>query len=90
MDAFFSTNLSVPLIQIALLLLMSSLALVFGSVKLALILNYGFILYWSYILNMDVVREAGQTVVDKFTFLFFGFGLVIVLLVLVGFAAHSD
>jgi len=90
MNALLSINLSIPMIQIALLLLISTLALLFGRIKLSLILNYCFILYWVYILNMDAVRESGQAVIDKFTVLYFGFGFVILMLALVGFFAHHD
>ncbi len=90
MDALLSINLSIPMIQIALLLLLSTSALMLGRFKLALILNYSFILYWAYILNMNTIRDAGQSVIDKFTLLYFGFGLIIILLALVGFFAHND
>jgi hypothetical protein len=90
MDTLYSTNLSIPLIQIALLLIMSTAALIFGRIKLALIFNYFFILYWSYILNMDAIRETGQAVTSKFTILYFGFGFIVVMLTLVGFFSHSD
>ncbi|OPY84209.1 MAG: hypothetical protein A4E72_02349 [Syntrophus sp. PtaU1.Bin208] len=90
MDALLSINLSIPMIQIALLLILSSSALMLGRFKLALILNYTFILYWAYILNMNIIRDAGQSVIDKFTLLYFGFGLIVILLALVGFFAHHD
>ncbi|OPY79471.1 MAG: hypothetical protein A4E70_02099 [Syntrophus sp. PtaU1.Bin005] len=90
MDTLLSINLSIPLIQIALLLIMSTAAVLFGRIKLALILNYGFILYWAYILNMNVIRESGQAVIDQFTLIYFGFGFVILLLASVGFFAHHD
>ena len=76
--------------QLSLLLLLSTLSLLFGRIKLALIINYCFTLYWGYILNMDVIKEAGQGVTDMFTYTYFGFGLVILMLALVGFFVQHD
>jgi len=90
MDALYSTNISVPMIQITLLLLISTLALLFGRIKLALIINYSFMLYWCYILNMDVIRETGQDFTSKFTYFYFGFGFIILMLALLGFVGHRD
>lgn len=76
--------------QLSLLLLLSTLSLLFGRIKLALIINYCFTLYWGYVLNMDVIKEAGQGVTDTFTYMYFGFGLVILMLALVGFFVQRD
>jgi hypothetical protein len=40
MDVFYSAQLSVPVIQIVFLLLISTLALLYGRIKLALLINY--------------------------------------------------
>jgi len=90
MDALYSTNISVPIIQIALLLLVTTLALLFGRIKLALIINYCFMLHWCYVLNLDVIRESGQAFTSKFTYLYFGFGFIILMLALLGFVGHRD
>lgn len=90
MDVLYSTSFSVPMFQLSLLLLMSTLALLFGRIKLALLINYCFTLYWGYILNMDVIQETGQAVTDTFTYMYFGFGLIILMLALVGFLVQRD
>lgn len=90
MEALLSVNFSIPLIQIALLLVMSTLALLFGRIKLALILNYCFTLYWGYILNLDVIRESGQAVSGRFTLVYFGLGVVILMLALLGFVGNRE
>lgn len=90
MEALLSIDLSIPLIQIALLLVMSTLTLLFGRIKLALILNYCFLLYWCYILNLDVIRESGQAVSGRFIVVYFGLGAVILMLSLLGFVGHRD
>lgn len=45
MDTIMDTQLTVPLFQVCLLLALSTLALLFGRIKLALIINYCFTLY---------------------------------------------
>jgi len=90
MEPLYSTSLSVPVVQIGLLLLISTMALLYGRIKLALLVNYCFTLYWGYILNMDVIREAQASVTDTFTYMYFGFGLIIVMLALFGFIAQSE
>jgi len=90
MDALYSTNISVPMIQIALLLLIITLALLFGRMKMALIINYCFTLYWCYILNLDIIQGSVQAITSKFTYLYFGFGFIILMLALLGFVGHRD
>jgi len=90
MDVVHSAVLSVPVIQLSLLLLLSTFALLFGRIKLALLINYCFTLYWGYILNMDVIQDAGQGITDTFTYMYFGFGLIILMLALFGFISQRD
>jgi hypothetical protein len=90
MEFFHTTELSIPLFQVVLLLVMSTLALLFGRVKLALLMNYLFTLYWGYILNREDLLGSNLEKIDYFSILYFGFGLVIVLLALIGFLARSD
>mgnify|MGYP000950505249 CR=1 FL=1 len=84
MDPLSATHLSVPIFQICLLLLLSTLALVFGRIKLALLTNYCFTLYWGYILSIDAFMEQELFSFNTFTFTYFGFGLVIVFLAMIG------
>jgi len=84
MDPLSATHLSVPIFQICLLLLLSTLALVFGRIKLALLINYCFTLYWGYILSIDAFAEQGMFDFNTFTFTYFGFGMVIVFLAMIG------
>jgi hypothetical protein len=84
MEILSATHLSVPVFQICLLLLLSTLALIFGRIKLALLINYCFTLYWGYILSIDTFTEIGMFSFNTFTFTYFGFGLVIVFLALIG------
>ena len=88
MEVILSTNLSLPLIQIILLLSLSTLFLLFGRMKLALLTNYLFTLYWGYLFNRELLFNASQTSGYYIT-LYFGFGIVIAICALFGFL-HSQ
>ncbi|MBI9073816.1 MAG: hypothetical protein JEZ02_00295 [Desulfatibacillum sp.] len=90
LEAIYATQLTIPLYQIGLLLLISTLALLFGRIKVALLNNYLFSLYWGYILNRDVLVGDNLENVSYFTVLYFGFGIIIAILALVGFMTHKD
>ena len=84
MELLLDTQLAIPLFQVALLLTLSTLALLFGRIKLALIINYCFTLYWGFFLNVGFFSENGELIFNNYTFAYFGFGLVIVVLALIG------
>jgi len=90
MEFFYSTELAVPISQITLLLVFSTLALLFGRTKLALIINYVFTLYWGYGFNREQLMGSGIEKIDYFTLFYFGFGLLIVILALIGFLTNPD
>ena len=85
MEFFHSTELSVPVIQIIFLLILSTLALLFGRTKLALLINFVFTIYWGYFLNLDRVTDSGIHGVDIYAGIYFGIGLLVVILAIVGF-----
>ena len=85
-----ATQLSIPLLQVACLLTLTTLSLVFGRIKLALLISYCFTLYWGYFLNLDNVTGAGPLMFDSFTFAYFGFGLAVISMAFVGFITQSE
>ena len=90
MDFFSSTEISVPLSQIVLMLSFSTLALLWGRVKLALLVNYLFTLYWGYIWNRELLIGTNLEKVEYVHSFYFGFGLVIVILALIGFLSRRE
>ena len=90
LNFFNSTELSIPVIQVALLLIVSTLSLLFGRVKLALLTNYVFAFYWGYIQNREQLIGTGFEKMNYFNIFYFGFGLVIVVLAMVGFMVRSE
>lgn len=85
MELFYSTELSIPVIQITLLLILSTLALLFGRTKLALLINFVFTMYWGYFLNIDQLTGSDLQGISSFTMIYFGIGLLIVILAIIGF-----
>lgn len=85
METLYATELSVPLYQVCLLLVLSTLVLFVGKVKLALLINYTFVLYWGYWLSREKVLASNVFEIDSFTIGYFGFGLLIIILALIGF-----
>lgn len=90
MDIFFNFELSVPLFQILILLLFSTVALLFGKVRLALLINYIFTFYWAYIFNRDSLAGMGLQKFDYYTVTYFLFGLCIFLFAMVGFLFQKN
>lgn len=84
MEFLTETELTIPLIQIVLLLGLSTLAMLFGKTKLALLVNYLFTLYWGYFLNRDLMLETFEQA-EHFAYVYFGVGVVIALLAVIAF-----
>jgi hypothetical protein len=85
MESFFSSEIAIPLFQFMLLLTLITFAFLFGYLKLALLINYCFAMYWGYILNVDIFTGKGDLILNPFTYVYMGFGFVIILLAIMGF-----
>jgi uncharacterized transporter YbjL len=90
MEMFINTDLTIPIDQIILLLLLSTLALLFGKVKVALIINYIFTLTWGYVFNRDKLLVSSSELPEVFTILYFLFGIGIILIACFAFIFHRD
>jgi hypothetical protein len=90
MGIFFTTELAVPLFQIIILLLFSTLSLLFGKVRMALLINYIFTFYWAYLFNRDSLMGMGLNKFDQYTLIYFLFGLFIFLFALIGFLFQKN
>jgi len=89
MDFFLMKEICIPVAQIVLLLLLSTGALFMGRVKLALFFNYLFTLYWGYGINRDYLLGLGFQDISGYTVVYFGFGVIVALLALVGLVLES-
>lgn len=69
MDIFSMTEISIPVTQMVLLLLLSTGALFLGKLKLALLINHLFTPYWGYGINKDFLVGSGFQHLNGFTML---------------------
>jgi hypothetical protein len=89
MEALYSTQLTIPLYQVALLLLLSTLLLFAGKARPALLINYLFVFYWGYWLNKETIFGPGIPSINAFTLGCYGFSALIFVFALIGFL-HRD
>ena len=59
LNVLLNATLSIPMVQLILLMLMSTMSLLFGKLKLALLINYLFTLHWGYIFNRNNLMDMG-------------------------------
>ena len=85
-----SIKFCAPFYQIVLLLGLSTLALIFGNPKMALMITYLFTLYWVYVQDRSYILEAGTKQTPFFPWFFFGFGFIVFLLVILGLLIKKD
>jgi hypothetical protein len=83
MEALLTTEVTISLSQIITLISLTTFALVFGYARVALMLNYGFLLYYGYFSN-SLLFSDGVFKLDSITFPYMGFGLAILLLATMG------
>ena len=79
MEALVSINVSIPVIQIFMLILFCTLALLFGKLKFALLINYLFVFYWGFKINFadHVVLNPDASVWFSSSYIIFGCVLII-------------
>jgi hypothetical protein len=92
MNFFYSMELTIPAYQMAMLLILTTVSLLFGKIRLALIITYLFTLYWGYILNQKLLAGSVLKDFNQFSYflMYFGFGIVVVILSLIGFIAPRN
>ena len=90
MDIFYSTELAVPFFQIIIFMFFSTLSLLFGKVRIALMINYVFTFHWAYIFNRDSLMDLGLNKFDHYSLIYFVFGIMIILLVILGFIFQKN
>ena len=90
MESLFASELSVPVYQIMFLLVIMTVALLFGYLKLGLLFCYVFVFYWGNIFNIRTVFDDADPNVTTVSFLFIGFGLIISFLAMVGFLLNKE
>ncbi len=90
MESILASEMSVSVHQIMVLLGLMTVALLFGYMRLALFFAYVFVFYWGNILNVRQMFSSAETSTSAFSFMFTGFGLIVIFLALVGFLLNRE
>jgi len=90
MESLFEGAISVPMYQITFLLVVMTVSLLFGYLKLGLLLCYVFVFYWGNIFNISAIIGSADPNTSSVSFLFIGFGLIIAFLAMLGFLLNKE
>jgi hypothetical protein len=91
MEFFFSNSVTIPFSQVAILLIVTTVALLGKRLKLALLICYAFALYWGYLGNINQVTGFGTGSVNYSCAIgYLAFGFLIAILAAVGFFLNPD
>lgn len=90
METLLSTSITVPLFQIVLALVLGTIALLFGHIRMALFMIYCFVLYWSKPWNFQLYTETTPARLNGPECVFVAFCVITVLLAMMGLTFHRD
>lgn len=85
MEFFLYSDFQIPAAQIILQILLSSFALLFGRIKLALLVNYIFVFYWGFLSKQTGIYDQVSNMAPSSLYAYLIFGLLIVIVALIGF-----
>jgi hypothetical protein len=89
MEHFISPGLNIPVLQVIWLISMNSVSLLLRRIKLALVTNYLFSLFWGYSFMQDYASNTPGDV--RFSpLLYFGAAAAVLFLALVGFLFQEE
>jgi hypothetical protein len=90
MDNLLSIQLTVTVYLIMILLIVMTVTLLFGYLKLGLFFNYVFLFYWGNFFSLRSVFENIDPNVSSNSVLYIGFGLMITFLAMIGFIFNKN
>ena len=90
LDFLLDANINIPMVQLIMLMLMSTISLLFGKLKLALLINYVFTLHWAYVANRENLVAMGFENFQLVSIIYFIFGLGIVLVAAFAFMFQKN
>ncbi|HET58540.1 MAG TPA: hypothetical protein ENN35_08890 [Deltaproteobacteria bacterium] len=91
MDVLLNAQVSVPLTQIAALLILGTIIILWGKFRIALILMYLFLFFWGYLLtdSIDFVKAIDDMNLETAA-VYYGFGILIAVFVVIGMLKSND
>ncbi len=90
MESLLSTQISIPMSQMITALILITVTLIFGRVKLSLFIGYFAILFWSHIWDLPLFIEAGAGKLSGQAFLLTGFVIILILFATLSLIFHKE
>jgi len=90
MEGILVNEMTIPLYQIMFLLVIVTVSLLFGYLRLGLFLVYIFVFYWGNIFNLQAIFNSAEPDVSTISFMSVGFGLIIAFLAMIGFLLNKE
>ncbi|MCG6895208.1 MAG: hypothetical protein LJE65_16520 [Desulfobacteraceae bacterium] len=88
MEFLLTSTPHITVVEVALLLLLTSIANVYGKSKIALLITCFFALFWAFFINYDILFISYSDL--KHSYLYFGFPFLILMLTLVGVLRREE
>ena len=88
MEFLFNIQNNITVFEVGLLLLLNSIVYLWEKPKIGMMINLGFTLYWGFFLNFDML--FGDSSTSEYSFLFFVFAILIIILTVVGLTKEED
>ncbi len=89
MGFFQTTELAVPFGQMVLVLIISSACFLFRRVRMGLLINYLFTLYWGFLCNGDLIASHSSNAVLLPT-MYFGLEIALVVIAVIAFFSKGQ
>ena len=84
MEGLLLLELSIPLYQLALFVLLITFCMLFQRNKLGLAVSYVFVFYWGFFYNIDNIYSSSEEL-TSFALWYFLTGVIILILAIVSF-----
>jgi hypothetical protein len=90
MDTLLSTQTSIPMFQMIAVLIMITVTLIFGRIKLSLFIGYCAILCWSHIWDLPLFTESSVWKISGPAFLLTAVMIIFVLIAMLSLVYHKE
>lgn len=85
-----STSMTVTIFQISLALALCTVCVIFGRIKLALFVSYGFVIYWAKPWSISLYTDTTPASINTPGCIFIAFCFIAALFAITGLTFHRD
>ncbi|PKN34077.1 MAG: hypothetical protein CVU61_09945 [Deltaproteobacteria bacterium HGW-Deltaproteobacteria-19] len=89
MESLWATDVVIPLSSLITVLLLSTLGLIMGRLKLTLFLMYGYLMYWGRLWDVSIFTDSASRLSGP-ALLITGLFLLLVLFAMLGLVFHRE